>query len=406
LLFGLYYSDIMPIPTPLHSKTAPLCKSHEWRNWSGFLAAALYEPNHDREYYAIRNSAALIDVSPLFKYEIQGPQAETLLNRILPRNMTKCEVGQVMYSPWCDDAGFVIDDGTISRLAPDRFRVTAADPNLAWFQDCGFGLDVEIRDVSSDLAALALQGPNAREILKRVLAAAELGQLKYYRLAQAEFENHALTVTRTGYTGDLGYELWIHPDHAERLWEQLVEAGAGYGILPAGMVALDIARIEAGLLLIEVDYKSSRKALIEEQNSTPFDIGLGWTVDFNKKEFVGRRALLSEREKGFRWKLVGLEVDWGSLEALFAAADLAPQVAGRASRSAVPVYKNGHHVGQATSHTFSPVLKKYIAIATLERPYAVLNSRVQIEFTVEYVRRPATAIVVRLPFFNPARKRA
>lgn len=396
----------MPIPTPFHPKTAPLSKSHEWRNWSGYLAASLYESTHEREYYAIRNSAALIDVSPLFKYEIRGPQSEALLNRILPRDMTTCEVGQVMYSPWCDDAGFVIDDGTISRLAADRFRITAADPNLAWFQDCGFGMDVEVRDVSSDLAALAVQGPNAREILKHVVAGAELDSLKYYGLAQAKFEDYPLTVTRTGYTGDLGYELWIHPDHAGTLWERLVEAGAGYGILPAGMVALDIARIEAGLLLIEVDYKSSRKALIEEQNSTPFDIGLGWTIDFDKKEFVGRRALLSEREKGSKWRLIGLEVDWGSLEALFAAVDLAPQVAGRASRSAVPVYKDGRHIGQATSHTFSPILKKYIAIATLKRPYAAVHSKVQIEFTVEYVRHRATANVAKLPFFNPPRKRA
>jgi aminomethyltransferase len=396
----------MPIPTPFHPKTAPLSKSHEWRNWSGYLAAALYEPSHEREYYAIRNSAALIDVSPLFKYEIQGPQAETLLNRILPRDMTRCEVGQVIYSPWCDDAGFVVDDGTISRLAPDRFRVTAADPNLMWFQDCGFGMDVEVRDVSSDLAALALQGPNAREILRHLQDGAELDSLKYYRLVQAQFEDYPLTVTRTGYTGDLGYELWIHPDHAERLWERLVEAGTDYGILPAGMVALDIARIEAGLLLIEIDYKSSRKALIDAQKSTPFDIGLGWTVDFDKKEFVGRKALLSEREEGPRWRLVGLEVDWESLEALFAAVDLAPQVSGRASRSAIPVYKNGRHVGQATSHTFSPILKKYIAIATLERPYAGPNSKVQIEFTVEYVRHRASATVVKLPFFNPPRKRA
>jgi aminomethyltransferase len=396
----------MPIPTPFHPKTAPLSKSHEWRNWSGYLAAALYEPSHEREYYAIRNSAALIDVSPLFKYEIRGPHAEALLNRILPRDMTRFEVGQVMYSPWCDDAGFVIDDGTISRLAPDLFRVTAADPNLAWFQDCGIGMDAEVRDVSSDLAALAIQGPNSREILKQVLLGPELNSLKYYRLVQTEFEDYPLTVTRTGYTGDLGYEVWIHPCRAGRLWERLVEAGAGYGILPAGMVALDIARIEAGLLLIEIDYKSSRKTLIEEQKSTPFDIGLGWTVDFKKKEFVGRRALLSEREKGPRWRLVGLEVAWETLEALFAAADLAPQVAGRASRSSVPVYKNGRHIGQATSHTFSPILKKYIAIATLKRSYAAINSKVQIEFTVEYVRQRAAATVVKLPFFNPPRKRA
>lgn len=396
----------MPIPTPFHPYSAPLCESYQWRDWSGYLAASSYEIIHDREYYAIRNAAAMIDVSPLFKYELRGPDALKLADRIMTRDITQCKPGRVMYSPWCDDDGFVIDDGTISRLGEEHLRITAAHPNLAWFQDCGMGMDVEVSDVSASLAALALQGPNARKILRKVISGIDLQGLKYYRLAHGHFSDGPITVSRTGYTGDLGYELWVDPQLAGSLWERLVQAGAGYGLQPAGMLALDIARIEAGLLLIDVDYISARKALIHEQKSTPFDLGLSWTVDLEHGDFVGRRALQEIKQRGSPWKFVGLEVNWESLEALFNAVDLAPQVAGPASRSAVPVYKNGRQIGQATSHTFSPILKKYIALATLETPYAAIGDQVEMEFTIEYVHRRASARVVEIPFYNPPRKRA
>jgi aminomethyltransferase len=396
----------MPIPTPFHPRTAPLNQTQEWRNWSGYLSASLYQVSHEPEYYAIRNAAALIDVSPLFKYEVRGPDAAPLLNRIMTRNIAKCAIGQVMYTPWCDDDGKVIDDGTVARLEADRFRVTAADPNLVWFQDCALGMDVEVVDISSQLVALALQGPNSREILKQILSGIDLYALRYYRLANAQVSRFPLSVTRTGYTGDLGYELWIEPEYALGLWSALVEAGSSYGLLPAGIVALDIARVEAGLLLIEVDYISSRKALIPEQVSTPYELGLGWTVDLEKGYFIGREALLEEKRHGSQWAFVGLEIDWGSLEALFAAVDLPPLVAGRASRSALPVYQNGRHIGQATSHVFSPLLKKYIALASLQAPFARLGSVVQIEITVEYVRHTANAVVTALPFYDPLRKRS
>lgn len=395
----------MPIPTPFHTRTAALCQSHEWRNWVGYLVAGTYEPTHEREYYAVRNSAALFDISPLFKYEISGPDALRLVNRIMTRNIAKCAVGQVMYSPWCDEAGKVIDDGTISRLAENRFRLTAADPNLRWFQDCGFGLDVNVIDVTTHLAALALQGPNARKILKTVARGVDLDQLKYFRLAEATADGFPLTITRTGYTGDLGYELWVAPEHAERLWDLLMDHGHGYGITPAGLVALDIARIEAGLLLIEVDYISAHKALIEAQKSSPFEIGLGWTVALDKGDFVGRKALLAERERGSKWQFVGLDIHWDSLEKLFGAVDLPPLVAGRASRLPVPVYKNGLQIGQITSRTFSPLLKKYIGIGAVKSQYAALGSQVEVEITVEYSRQTGTATIVKTPFFDPERKR-
>jgi aminomethyltransferase len=333
----------------------------------------------------------------------------------MTRNIGKCSVGQVMYSPWCDDHGKVIDDGTIARLGPQHFRVTAAEPNLAWFQDCTIGFEVEIEDVSEALAALAIQGPNARRVLEAVLSDIEveggLKRLKYYRLTQARTPGFPLTVTRTGFTGDLGYELWAAPEHAGELWDLLMEKGQGYGISPAGMVALDIARIEAGLLLISIDYISARRAAIEAQKSSPFELGLDWAVDLTKESFIGRRALTAERAAGSKWAFVGLEVDWVSMEKLFGEVNLVPQVAGRASRQAVPVYAGGgrlrmRQVGQATSHTFSPILKKYIALASLERPYAKPGNRVKFEITVEYNRLQAEATVMELPFFNPPRKRA
>ena len=396
----------MPIPTPLHPRTAALCESQEWRNWAGYLAAGTYEPTHEREYYAIRNAAALIDVSPLFKYEVNGSDALRLVNRIITRNVARCAVGQVMYSPWCDDLGMVIDDGTIARLEENRFRITAAEPNLAWFQDCGVGLNAQVRDVSEELATLALQGPNARSILLKVVNDANLEGLRYYRFSPGNMGGIPLLISRTGYTGDLGYELWIDPQTAVKVWDKIFEEGEGFGIAPVGIVALDIARIEAGLVMLQVDYISARKALIEEQKSSPFELGLGWTVDLKKEYFIGRKALLAEKRRGSQWNLVGVEVDWTSLEREFSGVNLVPQVVGRASRSAVPVYRDDWQIGHVSSHTFSPILKKYIGIATIESRYAELGSPVEIEITVEYVRRKARATIVRLPFFDPPRKRA
>lgn len=396
----------MPIPTPFHTRTAALCESHEWRDWAGYLAASLYEPSHEREYYAIRNSAALIDVSPLFKYEISGPDAARAVDRIVPRDVARCAVDQVLYSPWCDEDGKVIDDGTIARLEEEVFRITAAGRNLRWFEDVAYGFDTRVEDVSRALAALSLQGPNSRAILKETVDAVDFDRLGYFRLARGTVDAVSLAVTRTGYTGDLGYELWVRPEHAERLWDRLMETGRAYGLLPAGMVALDIARIEAGLLLIDVDYISAHHARTEAQKSSPFELGLGWTVALDAGPFVGREALQAEKARGSEWALIGLRVAWEDLERLYAEEDLPPAVAGRASRTAVPVYRGGRQVGQATSHTFSPILKQYVALATVEAAHAAPGTEMEIEVTVEYQRKRARATVQKLPFFDPPRKRS
>jgi len=396
----------MPIPTPFHPRTAPLCESYEWRNWSGYLAAGLYEPTHEREYFAIRNSAAMIDVSPLFKYEISGPDAAKVVDRLITRDISKCCVGQVIYSPWCDEDGKVIDDGNIACLDENRFRITAADPNLRWFQDVAYGFDAHVTDVSTDLAALALQGPKSRAILKEVVSGIDFDSLAYFHLAHGRIDDFPLTVSRTGYTGDLGYELWLRPEHAEALWDRLVEAGSRYGISPAGMVALDIARIEAGLLLIEVDYISSHYARIESQKSSPYELGLGWTVALDDSDFIGKKALGAEKEHGSPWAFVGLHIDWVDLERLFNKVNLPPQVTGRASRDPVPLYKNGHQIGQLTSRAFSPLLKKYIGLGTVLSQYAAVSTQIDVEITVEYGREQGKATIVKTPFYNPPHKRA
>lgn len=388
--------------TPFHSRTAPLCQAQNWRRWAGYLVAGSYELNHDREYYAIRSAAALIDISPLFKYVIAGPDAARLLDRVMTRRASTCAVGQVMYSPWCDAEGKVIDDGTLARLSEDAFRVTSADPNFRWFHDSAFGLNAQIEDGSDALAALALQGPASREILRQF---ADLDGLRYFRLMPARIRDLPVTISRTGYTGDLGYEIWVEARHAEAVWDALMEAGAPYGLTPAGMLALDLARIEAGLLLIEVDYFSAFKVLIEARKSSPLELGLGWTVNFEKEHFSGRRALLAEKQRGPAWQFVGLEIEWGSLEQAYAEAGLTPQLPTTAWRTSAPVYSAGAQIGYATSGCWSPILKKYIALAHLRTAYARPGTAVEMEVTVEHRRKRAAAKVVKTPFFEPERKR-
>lgn len=394
----------MPVGSPFHPRTAALCESMSWRDWSGYFAVSSYEVHHDREYNAIRNAAALIDVSPLYKYRLSGRDAGRLADRVLTRDVRRLAVGQVAYTHWCDGHGFVIDDGTLARLAEDVYRWTAAEPNLRWIQMNAAGLEVELEDVSETTAALALQGPTSRSILG-ACAEADVASLKYFRLTRGTIEGIPVEITRTGYTGDLGYEIWVDAARALALWDALMRAGAAYDITPTGMLALDVARIEAGLILLDVDYVGARKALIPSQRYTPYEIGLGRLVHLDKAPFIGQAALRREAARGPRRQLVGLEVDWDDIERLHAALGLAPQLPATASRVAVPVYRDEAQVGKATSSTWSPTLKKMIALATLASEAAAPGARLEIELTVDHVRRRAGATVVPLPFFDPPRKR-
>ena len=393
--------------TPFHSRTAALSEGQAWRRWAGYVVASSYELSHDREYHAIRNSAALFDVSPLYKYLVTGRDAARLLDHVVTRNVGKAAIGQVLYTPWCDHDGKQIDDGTISVLGEQRYRMTSADPTLRWLHLNAGGLDVALEDVSERTAALSLQGPSAREIVQ-LAAQRDLSKLKYFRLTEATIRGIPITISRTGYTGDLGYELWVDAEQAVELWDALIDVGTPYGITPAGMLALDVARIEAGLLLIEVDYFSSRHALIERQKSSPLELGLGWTVAADKERYNGKAALDAERLRGPSWQFTGLTVDWDSLERLYADVGLPPRLPSQAWRTSVPVYEQGgrRQVGYATSGGWSPLLKRYMALAHLETSSAAPGTPVRMEITVEHRRKQATARVTPLPFFNPERKRA
>src|SRR5437016_713904 len=376
----------MPIGSPFHERTFALCESLNYREWSGYYAVSAYETHHDHEYSAIRNSAALIDISPLFKYRITGPDATRLVDRIITRDMRKVSAGQVIYTPWCDEHGKVIDDGTVSRLPEDIYRWTAADPSLRWFTQNAVGLDVRIEDISESIAALALQGPTSARLLKAVTEDADIANLKYFRVTTGKIAGVPVEISRTGYTGDLGYEIWVDADRALNVWDALIAGGRAFDITPAGMLALDVARIEAGLLLIDVDFNSSKKALIEEQKYSPFEMGLGRLVHLDKGRFVGQTALKDEQKRGTAREIVGLAIDWTEVERLYEDVGLPPAVSPIASRVAVPVFKDGSQVGKATSSTWSPTLKRMIALATVKREFTKVGTHLQFEITVEAVR--------------------
>jgi aminomethyltransferase len=395
----------MPIGTAVHPRTFALAESLNYREWSGYYAVSAYEAHHEHEYNAIRNAAALIDVSPLFKYLISGRDALRLVDRIITRDARKLAIGQVYYTPWCDEHGKVIDDGTVTRLDENAFRWTAADPSLRWFTQNAIGLDVAIEDFSDRIAALALQGPTSGRLLDAV-ADADIRGLKYFRMTRGRIAGIPVDISRTGYTGDLGYEIWMPWDRAIDVWDALMSGGRPFDIHPAGMLALDVARVEAGLLLIEVDFNSSKKALIESQKYSPYEMGLGRLVQLEKRAFIGQKALAAEQREGHPRQVVGLDISWPAVERLYDDVGMPPQIAAAASRVAVPVYRNGRQVGRATTTTWSPVLKKLIALATVAEPHFAEGTALECEVTVEAIRHRVPATVVKTPFFNPSRKTA
>jgi aminomethyltransferase len=393
----------MPVGTPFHDRTLPLCESLNYRDWAGYFAPSSYEPLHDHEYNAIRNAAALIDISPLFKYLLTGPDAAALVDRIITRDAKKLQPGQVIYTPWCDETGRVLDDGTVTRLRENQFRWTAAEPNLRWITQQSSGLNVQIDDISERIAALALQGPTTAGLLRQV-ADADIDGLKYFRVTTGTIAGCGVQISRTGYTGDLGYEIWIDREDAGRVWDALASAGSAFGLRPAGMLALDVARIEAGLLLIDVDFFSARKALTTSQLYSPFEMSLDRLVDLKKTSFIGRAALATEQQRGPKRRIVGLVVDWTDVERLYDAVGLPPLAQATASRVAVPVFSRGRQVGRMTSSTWSPVLKKMIGLATVDASLSAPGTKVEVEHTVDAVRQHVGATVTPTPFFNPKRK--
>jgi aminomethyltransferase len=395
------------VGTPFHPRTSSLNRKMQWREWSGYFASSVYADAHDIEYNAIREAAALIDVSPLYKYIVSGLDAFRLVDRVVTRDATKLSVGGVIYTPWCDEDGKVVDDGTIHRLDDRRYRWTAADPQLRWLRQNSAGLDVSIDEETEATAALALQGPLSRDVLEAATGES-FGDLRYFRRRASKVGKVEIDVSRTGYTGDLGYELWIPAGDAVKVWDAVMAAGAPYGIRPAGMLALDVVRLEAGLILIEVDYTSARHAINSDQNYSPGEIGLGRLVNLDKDgDFVGRLALEREaRAGGPARRLVGLQLDWYDIEGLYDAQGLPPAISPSVDRNPVPVFAGGRQVGRATSHGWSPVLKQAIALASVAPQYEALGTGLSVEWTVEGRRGRVAATVVETPFLDLDRKRA
>ena len=391
--------------SPFFDRTSKLNESQEWRRWSGYLSATNYELTHENEYFAIRTKAALLDITPLYKYLIEGPDAQRFLDRLVTRNINICKVGQVMYTPWCDEDGKVIDDGTVQRLSERKFRITSAEPNLEWLEHNAAGMDLTISDDSVTTAAVALQGPNSRDILNAI-SSDSLDSLKFFWMMDTMFNNIPVSISRTGYTGDLGYEIWMDPNDALFIWDLLLEKGKLYGITPTGLQALDIARIEAGLILLDVDYISSRHAIVESRKSSPYELGLGWAVKMKKNNFIGKQALEREVTRGPEWEFVGIEIQWTELENHYRNVGLAPGLPSTAWRTSTPLYYNHEQVGYATSGAWSPILKRYIALAHVKSAFAVEDTKLQFELKVEHFRKLTAAKVVKTPFFDPERKRS
>jgi len=396
----------MPIQTPFFPRTSALCKSMNWKEWSGYYAVSSYETLHDSEYFAFRYSAGLLDITPLYKYSVKGPDAAAFISRIVVKNINKLGMGRVSYCCWCTDDGKVVDDGTVMRRSEHEFFVTSAEPSYSWFSRFLRGYDVELEDISEQIAGLALQGPTSREILKHVCDA-DFDDFKFFSTRMAKAEEFEIYVSRTGYTGDLGYEIWVENKHALKIWDAIISAGKNYDLRPAGLDALDVTRVEAGLILKDVDYYNALHALIEDRKSSPYEISLGWTVNLNREPFNGQAALKTEKKLGSKWAIVGLDIDWPQIESLYNKHGLPPEIGNRAWRGSIPIFMSKDkktQVGYATSGTWSPILKKYIAIASLEKKHATSGSEVQIEMTVEHKRYIVSAIVSKPQFFNPERK--
>lgn len=394
----------MPRGTPFHERTSALCHSYRWKEWAGYHAVCSYDVTHDREYNAIRQAAALIDVSGLYKYDIVGPDAAALLTRMTVRHVHTLREGRVTYLCWCDDDGKIIDDGTCARLGEQHYRLTAAEPSYYWLRQLSARYDVEITDLSDDIGALALQGPLSREVL--VAAGVNAAQkLKFFGITKTTLAGAPIWLSRTGYTGDLGYEVWVGRDDAIAVWDALIDAGHIFGIEPCGLDAMDVARVEAGFVMCGVDFDSSPRCTIAAHTSTPYELGFDWLVDLDRAPFIGQRALRREATTGPASRLVGLEISWPALEALYESHGLPPSLPARTDRAPIPIYSRGVQVGRATSRTWSPLLKKYIAIATIRADLAVDGTRLDVEHTVDWARETVEATVVAMPFYDPPHKK-
>jgi aminomethyltransferase len=361
------------------------------------------------EYFAVRNSAGIFDTSPLYKYQIRGKDAERFLAGVMARDIRRCRPGRAQYTMWCDDAGFVIEDGVIFRYGDDEFMLTSAEPNLAYLQSLIGYSRVTIDDISTQIGALAFQGPKSREILAGL--APEVAPLGYFHHTPAKIGGSQLSISRTGYTGDLGFELWIERDDALSVWDALVDASAGRGVIPIGQIALLMTRIEAGLILIDVDFHSSRYAWTDEDRASPIELGYGWMfrdLGTDDRHFIGRKAIEAELAgESSRWKLMGIVVDWKDYDRAYNRQGLiAPKDHVPTKWETMLYDQEQRRAGFASSFMYSPILQRHIGISRLRGDLAHPGASVKIELTINHQYNLVDAEVTRLPFFNPSRKTA
>jgi aminomethyltransferase len=396
----------MTLETPFHPRTAELNQARRWRKWSGFFIADSYFPAHDLEYHAIRFSAALFDVTPMCKYRITGPDAAKLVDRVITRRVDRIKPMRAIYTPWCDHDGRVLDDGTVALLADGSYFWTAAEPQHGWLEAAGEGLNVTIEDMTEKLCALSLQGPHARDVLSAAVGR-DMSDLPFFGRADVTIGGTAVGISRTGYSGDLGYELWMPFEEALPVWDALIKSGEDYTLRVAGMEALDVARLEAGLIMAGVDYHSSRTARHPSLAISPYEIGMDRLVDLDKPAFIGKRALMDEVAAGGpATRLVGLELDLNVFEAAYLDLGYPIEHPLRAWRHVTPLMRKGETIGRATSGTFSPLLKRSIALGFLPTKHAEVGSTVSIEWQIEETRQTIPATVVPLPFLDLPRKRS
>jgi aminomethyltransferase len=395
--------------TPFHERTSALNETQLWSHWSGTLSADRYQMSDKMEYFAVRNAAGLFDSSPLYKYRITGPDAEAFLSGILARDIRQCPAGQAQYTCWLDDRGFVVEDGVILHTGKNEYLLTSAEPNFAWFEDRIGRHDVTIEEVSDDIGTLALQGPRSRDLLKKLVP--QMEKIPYFGVAKGEIGGAGVTVSRTGYSGDLGYEVWVDAPDALHVWDTLWDSMDGHGVLPFGLSALYMLRIEAGLLLLDADFDSSRFAWTDAHRSTPIELGWTWMFKDLKSDdrpFIGRKSLEREiADKTSRWAMRGLIVDWQDYDRVYTDAGLHPP------KDHTPVVEDWllydddyQQVGYATSSMYSPMLQRHIAIARVRPDLAKLGTKVNLEFTIDHHYEQVAAHVARLPLYNPERKTA
>lgn len=378
----------------------------EWRRWGGYQVASCYEMAPDREYYAVRASCAMFDVSALAKYTVRGPEARAYLQRLITRNIANLKVGDVLYSPWCDSRGKVIDDGTFACFAEDHFQMTAAEQGESWLHKTARGFDVTIDNISDDFGVLALQGPTSLAVLRELVGEA-VAALGFSQSCHTSFDDIPLWISRTGYTGDLGYEVWVPRDQGVAIWDRIVEIGGAYALYPAGIWALDVARIEAGLLMLDVEYVSALAAATSAQTSSPFELGLGWSVHFKKGDFIGREALLREKSDATTpYQYVGCVLDPVAYREAFEELGLPPNLTVKAWRGVHPLFnEHGAQKGYATCGTWSPTLQKYLMLAQVDPDVANPGSHLVFEDVIDRQRVKLPCRVESLPFFSTDRKK-